>query len=156
MKDKALRDHRQQFYTALKIDDEQRAAASWNAVVDIVGGDSWSTLPSSYDTVRALGVLATLRTNTICVPGKIPLSNLPNLVNSMLLQPRERRCWTHAFELLCRARGLNDLLDRHSVQEKCDRNLTEDGFQPPIDRRAGPVFDFFFPEGAFRRLTLDD
>lgn len=155
-RDGALKSYRQQFYAALNSADEEHAAAFWNAAAKIAGGFPWNALPSSYDTVRALGVLATLRTNTMCVPSRIPLTNLPHLVNSMLLEPRERRCWTHAFELLCRAKGLNDLLERPSVQAKCIRNQAEGAFQPPIDRAAGPVFDFFFPEGAFYRRTLDD
>lgn len=156
VRDRALKDLREQFYDALKVADEDHAAALWNAAAEIAGGLLWDALPPSYDTVRGLGVLATLRTNTICVPSKIPLTNLLQLVNSMLLEPRGRRCWTHAFELLCCAKGLNDLLERPSVRAKCIRNQAEDYFQPPIDRAAGPVFDFFFPEGAFYRLTLDE
>lgn len=154
-RDGALKGLREQFYDALKAADEDRASKFWDEAAKVVGGISWSALPSPDDTVRALGVLATLRTNSICVPTIIPLSNLPKLVNSMLLEPHERRCWTHAFELLCRAKGLNGLLNQRSVQAKCNRNRAKDAFQPPIDRAARAVFNVFFPDGAFHRLTLD-
>lgn len=155
-RDEALEKSRQQFYDALKQADERQARDIWNAVGEITGGYRWHELPSSYDTVRTLGVLATLRLNRLCLPTRIPLSNLPHLVNSMLLEPHERRCWTRAFERVCQARDHADLLATESVQKKCNRNIAESTGRIPIDQAAGAVFDFFFPEGAFQRLNLNE
>lgn len=152
--DPILQALRRDFYDALKDADEARARITWDTAADTVGGRRWDDLPSSYDTVRALGVLASLRTETLCVRSQIPLTNLPHLVNTMLLEPTERRCWTHAFELLCRAKGLEELLSRPSIREKCERNRNGGSSSPPIDRTAGAVFNVFFPEGAFYRLDL--
>lgn len=77
-------------------------------------------------------------------------------MNSMLLEPQERRCWTHAFELLCRATGLCDLLKKPSVRNKCSRNMADASSTIPVDRAAGPVFNVFFPEGAFYRLEFEE
>jgi hypothetical protein len=146
---------RQEFYDALMVADGSRARSTWNKVVEIAGGLSWDSLPSPYDDIRAMGVLATLRTGQLRVPSRIELANVPHLVNSMLLEPPQRRCWTHAFELLCRSKGLDGLLSKPSVREKCKRNKREaPGI--PIDRTAGTVFNVFFPEGVFRRLTFQD
>ncbi len=155
-KDQTLSPLRRGFYDALSDADGTRAGTTWDAVAKIVGGRCWGELPPSYDSVRALGVLATLRTGKLYVPSKIPLTNLPHLVNSMLLEPSERRCWTHAFELLSRSKGLQDLLTKQSVREKCERNRADILPEMPTDRAAGPVFNVFFPEGAFYRISLDE
>jgi|GEM_PF-6355731 len=41
----------------------------------------WEELTSSYDAVRAFGVLATIRKNEITVKMKIGLSDLLHLIN---------------------------------------------------------------------------
>ena len=86
----------------------------------------------------------------------IKLDWVLTLVNTVLLEPKDRRCWSHAFELLCRAKGFEELLSKSSIHEKCKRNRSELQSNVPADRAAGPVFDVFFPEGAFYRLDLDD
>jgi hypothetical protein len=151
-----LSEVRREFYSALAAASEANAGRAWDTVASIVGGLRWNSLPSSYDSVRALGVLATVRTGSLCLPSQIPATNLPHLVNSMLLEPRERRCWTHAFELLCRSKGLHELLATPSVVKKCERNRMESPSSHPIDGAAGPVFNVFFPEGAFYRLKLSN
>lgn len=145
---------RDQFYAALEGADETAAGAAWDQVRQITGGMSWRDLPQGHDTVRAVGVLATLRLNRICVPARIPMTNLVHLVNSMLLEPEGRRAWTKAFERLCQTTGREGLLATDSVAAKCNRNLAASADAPPLDQEAGPVFNVFFPEGAFQRMTL--
>ncbi len=154
-RNKTLKMLREDFYAALSAEKEHRAGKIWDDVAKIVGGCSWSALPTPFDTARALGVLATIRTNQLCVRAKIPATNLPHLVNTMLLQPENRRCWTHAFELLCLARGFRDLMEWPKVLEKRIRNRREEPLHLPPDVAAGPVFNVFFPEGAFRRLAAE-
>lgn len=149
-----LRTLRLKFYEALKTDNKQAASEAWNAVVKITGGHQWESLPSSYDTMSALGVLVTLRTGVHSVQTSIDPENSKALVNSMLLEPLGRRCWTHAFELLCRAKGLEDLLNVNSIRAKCMRNKLEQQEIIPIDLVVGPVFNVFFPEGAFQRVIF--
>src|SRR5439155_20286362 len=152
-RDEALAGFRDDFYGALANADAASAGTIWDKAVGIVGGLLWKDLPA--DAVSALGVLATVRTGRLCLPTKIPATNLPHLVNAMLLEPEERRCWTHAFELLCRAKGLLNLLSRSSVRDKCNRNRMEYSSAIPVDGTAGPVFNVFFPEGSFYRLGFE-
>lgn len=140
------------FYAALRDGDEPRAARTWDSAARIIGGKQWHTLPSPYESMLAFGVLATLRTGELCVPSEI--TNPVALVNSMLLEPPRRRCWTHAFELLCQAKNITDLLERPSIQKKCQRNKESLSCNMPADRIAGPVFNAFFPEGAFYRIDF--
>lgn len=51
--------------------------------------------------------------------------------------------------------GLTELLDKPSVRDKCRRNLGEPSQSRPIDITAGPVFNVFFPEGAFYRIDFE-
>lgn len=150
-KDAALSAAREQFYAALADSDHVAAGAVWNTVAQKVGGVRWEALPSPYDAVRAFGVLATIRRNEITVKTRIGLSDLQHLVNSMLLEPPARRCWTHAFRLLA---GVTkpEMLEVESVVQKCRRNANEHGAASPPDLSAGQVFNVFFPEGAFSRL----
>ena len=148
-----LRGYREKFYSALTQCDSEESGKIWDKIVAIVGGAPWDTLGEPYDTVRALGAMATIRRNQITIKTKIRISNLPHLVNSLLLEPRERRPWSHAFKLL--AGTLNpDLLSVPSVSQKVARNLAEGEFRIPKDSLAGPAFDVLFPEGAFQRLRL--
>jgi len=150
-KDTALANARQRFYAVLADSDHVEAGLIWNEVAENVGGIRWEALASPYDVVRAFGVLATIRKNEITVKTKIGLSDLPHLVNSMLLEPADRRCWTHAFKLLAGA-VRPELLTVESVAQKCRRNDSEHGAGSPPDLSAGQVFNVFFPEGAFGRL----
>ncbi|WP_345932208.1 DUF6035 family protein [Tistrella arctica] len=149
--DGALADVRQRFYAVLAVSDHGKAAQIWNGVAEMVGGVRWEALGSPYDTVGAFGVLATIRRNEITVRTRIGLSNLPHLINTMLLEPMGRRCWTHAFKLLA---GVikPELLRVESIAQKCRRNDSEYQVGQPPDLGAGQVFNVFFPEGAFRRL----
>ncbi|WP_395016781.1 DUF6035 family protein [Dongia sp.] len=153
--DRSLSSLRDEFYAALTIADEGRAGAAWDKIATLVGGVNWNEVPSPRDTVRALGALASVRIGRLCIPTDIEITNLPHLVNTILLEPRERRIWTHAFELLCKSLGLRQLLERPSVRGKCDRNGSEAVGKIPIDRLTATTFDVLFPEGAFRRLSLD-
>lgn len=155
-RDSFLVTHRQDFYAALAVQDEASARSCWNAVARAVGGLRWEKIPSHpLDApLKALGILATLRTGKLCIRTKVPITNLPQLVNSVLLEPMGRRCWTHAFDLMCQGPNLKELRARPSVSQKCERNLAESRLSTPIDRLAGPVFDVFFPEGAFLRAAL--
>ncbi|MDH4992230.1 DUF6035 family protein [Aquamicrobium lusatiense] len=150
-KDPALADARRRFYAVLAESDHSAAGPIWNEVADKVGGMRWEDLASPYDAVRAFGVLATIRKNEITVKTKIGISDLPHLINSMLLEPADRRCWTHAFKLLARV-VRPELLTVDSVAQKCRRNDSEHGAELPPDLGAGQVFNVFFPEGAFGRL----
>lgn len=153
-KDQVLSKQRQAFYTALETANDVHAAAVWNEVAQAIGGCRWSELPD--DSIYALGVLATLRTDRLRVPTRIPARNAIELSNSLLLEPKRRRIWTPAFQRLCKGIRFPGILSVPTVQRKCTRNLTD--LQPgsiSIDRVAGFVFDVFFPEGAFDRLTLD-
>ncbi|WHS32056.1 hypothetical protein QLQ09_08810 [Brucella sp. NM4] len=87
-------------------------------------------------------MLATIRKNEITVKTKIGLSDLPHLVNSMLLEPTNGRCWTHAFKLLAGVVG-PDLLSVDSVAQKCSRNDTDNRETVPPDLSAGQVFNVF-------------
>ena len=147
--------YRREFYEALGTADTTDAGRIWDAAAGIVGGLPWAALEPQHGTARALGVLATLRTGRLCVPTRIDPSNLPHLVNSMLLEPEDRWRWTHAFELLCRAIGLDDLLEWPKVKEKRIRNREAQRSATPIDVAAGAVFDVFFPEGAFWRINFE-
>lgn len=147
---------REKFYSALEIADGIAAAEAWNATAEHVGGQDWSHVPSPFDAIRALGVLATLRTGKLCVRTRILPGNHRELANSMLLEPPERRCWTHAFELLCQSRHLDDLIASEKVSEKCARNRAGQEGHRPLDVALGPVFNVFFPEGAFYRLMLEE
>lgn len=154
-KDEVFSEQRQAFYRALETADDVHAGSAWNLVSQAVGGCKWNELP--YDSIYALGVLATLRTETRCVPTRIPVRNAIELSNSMLLEPKQRRVWTPAFQRLCAGINFSGILSVPTVHRKCIRNVAD--LQPgaiSIDRKAGFVFDVFFPEGAFNRLTLDD
>jgi hypothetical protein len=144
---------REQFYAALTECDHEQAGQCWDEITTIVGGAAWSTLGEPYDTVRALGVLATVRRNTISVKTKIDISNLPHLVNSLLLEPKGRRSWSHAFMCLAAAK-VTDLLNTPSIAKKLERNLASEQGQPNKEMLAGRAFDVLFPEGAFQRLRL--
>lgn len=147
---------RMRFYDALKNRDEDKAGFVWDEAQAIVGGLVWNSLPCSpTDAVAAMGVLATVRSNKIYVETRIGIDNIHSIVNSMLLEPSGRRQWTRAFELLCKSSGRSELLDRTSIRKKCERNTRDIQDGPTIDRQAGAVFDFFFPEGAFFRIDLD-
>ena len=148
-----LRGLRAQFYLALKSCDEHAAGAAWDQVAEVVGGMPWEALGEPYNIVRALGVLASIRRNEITVKTKIEISNLPHLANSLLLEPKERRWFSHAFKNLSKSLR-PDLLDVPSIAKKVARNLADSTSETPIDARAGPVFNAFFPEGAFQRLQL--
>ena len=78
----------------------EQAGDLWDEIVAIVGGAPWSVLGDPYDTVRSLGVLATVRRNKITVQTKIDIANLPHLVNSLLLEAKGRRDWSHANQSL--------------------------------------------------------
>lgn len=67
-KDEALAALRERFYAELFRADAARAGVIWDEVVDLVGGLYWKEMPSPYESVRALGVLATLRVGRICLP----------------------------------------------------------------------------------------
>jgi len=144
---------RDRFFTALKIADEDDAKQQWNMGVELVGGLPWQTLPEGYGTIRALGVLASIQEGRKLVPTKINISNTAHLVNSMLLEPIERRCWTHAFELIAKDTHPSILMNS-TVMQKCSRNKSEHLEEEPIDILCGPVFNLFFPRGAFDRLRL--
>lgn len=150
-KDAAMKTSRERFYSALAASDDVAAGLIWNGVVEKVGGAPWEMLASRYDAIRAFGVLATIRRNEITVKTKINISDLPHLVNSMLLEPTERRCWTHAFKLVARAIK-PELLAVDSIDQKCKRNDSEQSAIAPPDLSAGQVFNVFFPEGSFSRL----
>jgi hypothetical protein len=143
-----LRDH---LYAALTDCDQEEAGRLWDAVAAITGGVSWRVLGDPYDTVRALGALATVRRNRITVQTKIDVTNLPHLVNSLLLEPKERRGWSHAFKTLARVQR-PELLSVASIARKIERNLSEG--HPYKEVQAGPVFNVLFPEGAFQRLRM--
>jgi hypothetical protein len=154
-KDLVLSEQRQAFYTALATADETHAQIAWNTAAEAVGGCRWNELP--YDSISALGVLATLRTGKRCIPTRIRTQNVIELSNSMLLEPKARRMWTKAFQHLCVGIHFPQVLSVPAVHRKCIRNLNE--LQPgtiSVDRTAGNVFNIFFPEGAFNRLTLDE
>ncbi len=153
-RDDRLSSLRDQFYASLEGTDETVVGAAWDQVRQITGGMLWRDLPDRYDTMRVLGVLATLRLNRICVQANISMKDLPNLVNSMLLEPEKRRAWTKAFERLCQATDRQGLLATESVADKCNRNLAASAGTTSPDQQAGPVFDALFPEGAFQRMTL--
>lgn len=122
-------------------------------MAEIVGGMYWHSLGEPYNTVRAQGVVTSIRRNEITVKTKIEISNLPYLVNSLLLEPKERRWFSHAFEILSKTLR-PDLLNVTSVAQKVARNLADSASEMPIDAQAGSVFNAFFPEGAFQRLQL--
>ena len=84
-----------------------------------------------------------------------PRPRTPSHSGTKHLVPPTCRCWTHALELLCRAKGPTDLLDKPSVRDKYRRNLAEPSPSRPIDTTAGPVFNVFFPEGAFYKIDLE-
>lgn len=154
-KDAALRTARECFYTALTSSDHVEAGLIWNSVHEKVGGMPWEALASSYHAIRAFGVLATIRRNEITIKTRISLSDLPHLVNSMLLEPTDRRCWTHAFTLLAQATK-PELLIVDSIAQKCRRNDSDQDAAVPPDLSAGQVFNVFFPEGSFSRLQRQE
>jgi hypothetical protein len=153
-KDAYLQAARERFYAALTDSDPASAGSVWDEVAEKIGGVTWESLPSPHDAVRAFGVLATLRTGKITVKTRIPFCDLPQLANSMLLEPRNRRCWTHAFKLLVRT-FRPSLLRVKSVAQKCNRNDGEQNASSPPDLTAGQVFNVFFPEGSFGRLRRE-
>lgn len=146
---------RELFYEALLAGDIAAAGNEWDAVLQRVGGLAWNMLGNPYDTVRCLGVLATVRRGVITVKTKIGIDNLPHLINSMLLEPPDRRYWTHAFQLVAQVTS-PQILEIESIAKKCARNLKEQVAATPVDLAAGAVFNVFFPEGAFQRLNLVD
>lgn len=152
-RDSAVSHLRSEFYSALTDCDHDQAGVSWDSITSIVGGASWSALGDPYDTVRALGVLATVHRNELTVQTKIGMSNLPHLVNSLLLEPKKRRSWSGAFRSLSESRR-PDLLAVPSVAKKVARNLADAHGNPGNEMLAGRAFDVVFPEGAFQRLRL--
>ncbi|SDP00797.1 hypothetical protein SAMN05216196_1171, partial [Lutimaribacter pacificus] len=123
-RDTAVSHLRREFYSALTDCNQDQAGVSWDGIASIVGGVSWSALGDPYDTVRALGVLATVRRNELTVQTKIEMSNLPHLVNSLLLEPKERRSWSRALRSLSES-WRPDLLAVPSVAKKIERNLED-------------------------------
>ncbi len=95
-----------------------------------------------------------MRLGRIAVKTKINFNDLAHLVNSILLEPQQRRCWTRAFKLIAKKFAPN-ILTIPSIERKCNRNITDQVSCTPADLAAGQVFNFFFPEGAFQRLQLD-
>ncbi|MEM6900243.1 MAG: DUF6035 family protein [Pseudomonadota bacterium] len=154
-RDPAVSHLRSEFYSALTECNQDRAGVSWDSLASIVGGASWSSLGDPYDTVRALGVLATVRRNELSVQTKIGMSNLHHLVNSLLLEPKERRSWSGALRSMSESRR-PDLLAVPSVAKKIARNLENAHGNPGSELLAGRVFDVLFPEGAFQRLRLTE
>lgn len=152
-RDKSLRLARQNFYVALRKCDHISAGEIWDKVVIKVGGEMWTKLGDGHNTVRALGVLATVRRGVITTETQINLDNLPHLVNSMLLEPKERRHWTHALQTIAKITRPNLLLFP-SIKKKCERNRIEQADSKPTDLAIGQAFNVFFPEGAFQRLQL--
>lgn len=144
---------REEFYTALTDCNQDRAGVLWDRIASIVGGAPWNTFGDPYDTVRALGVLATVRRNELTVQTKIGMSNLPHLVYSLLLEPKERRSWSGVFRSLSEIRR-PDLISVPSIAKKVARNLSEAHGEPGNEMLAGRAFDVVFPEGAFHRLRL--
>uniref|UniRef100_I2Q6L1 DUF6035 domain-containing protein n=1 Tax=Desulfovibrio sp. U5L TaxID=596152 RepID=I2Q6L1_9BACT len=153
-RDAALSAQRREFYKALSEGSEKNAKCIWDAAAEIFTGKKWKDLGSDYDTIQAFGVLATMRLGTLAVKTKIKFNNQVHLINSILLEPQQRRCWTHAFKLIAQNKA-PDVLAVPSIGKKCDRNLTDQVSCAPADLAAGQVFNFFFPEGAFQRLQLD-
>jgi len=152
-RDDSLQFARRRFQSALKECDHTAAGEVWDTIVAKVGGQKWQKLGDEHETVRALGVLATVQSQEICIKTKIGLDKLPHLINSMLLEPRKRRRWTHAFQLIAKIIR-PDLLLITSIKQKCDRNRTEQADSKPADLAAGQAFNVFFPEGAFQRLQF--
>lgn len=152
-RDKELAGARDNFYKALEINDHATAEIIWNKVATRFGGMQWDALGSPYDLMAAFGALATLRRNEITVQTRIHLSDMPNLINSLLLEPVKRRRWSHAFRLLADV-VRPGLLKVESIARKCERNEAEYGAVSPPDMTAGQVFNVFFPEGAFGRLQF--
>ncbi len=152
-RDDEIAHFREQLYAALAECDHDQAGLIWDKIAAIVGGALWSTLGDPYDTVRALGVLATVRRGIVTVQTKIDISNLHHLVNSLLLEPKGRRSWSHAFVTLA-ALKKPDLLDTPSIAKKLERNIGVEQSHSSKEMFAGRVFDVLFPEGAFKRLRL--
>ncbi|HEX3882922.1 MAG TPA: DUF6035 family protein [Stellaceae bacterium] len=157
VKNSVLSSGREHFYEALRRGSVDDARTAWNSVAAVVGGQHWDDLPSPWDSLRAMGVLATVRTGALWVKTDIAVADTVQLVNSMLLEPSERRCWTHAFRLMCRSLGRSELLAVPSIASKCRRNIHEsDRSAISVDRAAGAIFNAFFPEGAFYRFSFGD
>jgi len=154
-RDEELKRSREHLYAALTECDHEQVGRLWDEIVAIVGGAPWSALGDPYDTVRSLGVLATVRRNKITVQTKIDFANLPHLVNSLLLEPKGRRVWSSAFKTLAAVHKL-ELLKAPSVAKKLERNLGDLHGQSTIENLAGRAFDVLFPEGAFQRLRLTE
>jgi len=152
-RDEGLRGLRESFYRSLANCEDDRAGMIWDDIVTIVGGSRWDTLGAPYDTVRALGVLATIRRGQVTVRTPIEFSNLPHIVNSFLLEPKNRRIWSKELEVTTRA-WIPDLLEVPSIAKKLKRNLVENVGAKKQGVQAGAVFDVLFPEGAFQRLRL--
>lgn len=146
---------RERFYQALADCDDKTAGIVWNEIAQIVGGRSWKELGTPYETVRALGVLATVRRKTITTCTKDNIKDIVNIVNSMLLEPKERRRWTNALKHIAEV-SAPQILKASSVQTKIKRNNLEDNATTTSECNAGEVLSVFFPEGAFARLRLID
>lgn len=76
-----------------------------------------------------------------------------HLVNSLLLEPKERRVWSGAFRSLSTI-VRPDLLTVSSVAKKVARTLADTHGISSHEMLAGHVFDVSFPEGASLHLRL--
>lgn len=154
-KNEPSQEKRVEFFNSLASDSLEKSKNIWNDVCKNVGGLYWNELGENYDTLRALGVLATLLTGKKYVNTAIEIENLANLINSVLLEPLGRRVWTNAFVQIAKKYS-PDILLQSSIVKKISRNQNEEVGQLTIDMKAGQVFNFFFPIGAFSRLILKD
>ncbi len=148
---------REKFYDALYSQDKILAKKTWNDVAKIVGGRQWEQLKPYNDIpgcdeeiMTAMGVLATVQRRKLTVQTLIDPSDLKQIINSMLLEPVNRRCWSKAFKYMVESMH-PDLLLVQSINKKLERNLSETREQVSADYDAGQVFNVFFPAGAFMR-----
>ena len=154
-KDPFICENRLKFFSALAEGDGEVAGRIWDLVQTYVGGMSWSQIPAdSWDTGKALGVLATLATGKLCIETRIDKDNEAHLVNSLLLEPKGRWLFGELLKQLLQATGRYSLLSKLSVSEKLERAIAET-MNIALAKNIGPVYDAFIPQGAFCRLMLE-
>lgn len=148
-RNKTLGSAREKFYDALYSQDKILVKKIWNDVARTVGGRQWEQLKPYNDIPKcdgeimaAMGVLATVQRGKLTVKTLIDPTDPKQIINFMLLEPVNRRCWTKAFKYMAKSMR-PDLLLVQSINKKLERNLSEARTKVSADSDAGQVFNVF-------------
>lgn len=139
---------RSNLFEAVSKGDDVSAQDAWDQMATRVGGLKWNQLPEGAPT-KCIGSILSVALNKKHVVCNFADDDILQIANTILLEGKNRRGWTHLFETVAMAVD-SYVLNAATCQRKIERNKkTEDDLMQKI----GPVFDAFFHWGAMRRLS---